>query len=106
VELLWRITAQANGEYHFFNHILDASGKQWGQKDGVSLAPRDWRPGGPILSTFSISLAADAPPGSYWLRTGMYRYPEIQNVSVLDVAGNPAGDTLLLGPFDVTGGNP
>lgn len=99
--LRWRITAASDQDYHFFNHLVDGQGQRWGQKDGPSLPPWAWHPGGAVLSTFDLSLAPDLPPGRYWLRTGMYRYPEIENVPVLDVGGNPAGDAVMLGPFVV-----
>jgi hypothetical protein len=28
------------------------------------------------------------------MRTGVYRYPSLENVPLLDVAGNPAGDAV------------
>jgi hypothetical protein len=28
------------------------------------------------------------------MRTGVYRYPSIETVPLMDVAGNPAGDTI------------
>jgi hypothetical protein len=107
--LLWRITTVENvekGKYHFFNHLVDAGGERWGQKDGPSVPPWNWRPSGPFLSAFAISLAPDLPPGHYWLRTGMYRYPEIENIPILNAAGQPAGDAVLLGPIDVISAAP
>jgi hypothetical protein len=104
--LRWRITAAGNQDYHFFNHLVDARGERWGQKDGPGLPPWAWRPGGAVLSTFDLSLAPDLPPGRYWLRTGMYRYPEIENVPVLDAMGSPVADAVMLGPFDVGGAGP
>jgi hypothetical protein len=32
---------------------------------------------------------------------GLYAYPDIVNVPILDVAGNPAGDRVLLGEMEV-----
>ncbi len=103
--VLWRITAGEKAEYHFFNHLMDAQGERRGQKDGLSVPLRDWRPSGPFLSVFTISLASELPSGPYWIRTGMYRYPEIQNVPVLDELGQPMGDAVMLGPI-WTGGVP
>jgi len=103
LDLLWRITAPGNSDYHFFNHLVDTHGERWAQKDGPSLPSWAWRPGGRILNTFTLNLDPNIPPGRYWVRTGMYRYPEVENVPVLDEAGNPIGDAITLGPFDVAG---
>jgi hypothetical protein len=32
----------------------------------------------------------------------MYTYPEVRNVPFLDVAGNPAGELVLLGEVEVS----
>lgn len=104
--LLWHITGGETGDYHFFNHLVDAQGEHRGQKDGPSVLPRDWRPGGPFLSIFTMSLAPDLPPGRYWVRTGMYRYPDIQGVPVLDEAGQPVNDAVMLGPIDIASAAP
>jgi hypothetical protein len=34
------------------------------------------------------------------MRVGSYTYPEIANVSLLDAAGNPAGELVEIGPIN------
>jgi hypothetical protein len=51
-----------------------------------------------VLTRFQIETSADAPPGEYWVNLGMYSYPDITAVPVLDAAGNPVADLVTVGP--------
>jgi len=59
--------------------------------------PAVWRAGDLVLSRFSISIPAEPSPGRYQVWAGLYSYPDVVNVPVLDVAGNPAGDRVVPG---------
>jgi 4-amino-4-deoxy-L-arabinose transferase-like glycosyltransferase len=72
-------------DYHFFNHALNA------QVDGVGYPSRYWRDGDVILSFF------DLPPTGP-VRVGMYEYPAVTNVPVLDVVGLPWADAVVAQP--------
>jgi 4-amino-4-deoxy-L-arabinose transferase-like glycosyltransferase len=82
-------------DYHFFNHLLDARGERIAQADAAAFAPWQWRAGDTVISVFEIALPADAAR-PLTVRTGLYRYPAIENVPVLDVALNPASDAVEL----------
>ncbi len=56
-----------------------------------------------MLSRFVISLPADLSTGRYSLWSGLYTYPDVINVSFLDIAGNPAGDRVPLGEVEIAG---
>jgi hypothetical protein len=101
-ELWWRPGGPAPdaAEYHFFNHLVDASGDRWGQQDGASLPAGNWRANDRVVSFFSLPVVAEAPQGPFWVRTGMYRYPDLADVPLLDEAGNPAGEWVTLGPLE------
>jgi 4-amino-4-deoxy-L-arabinose transferase-like glycosyltransferase len=82
-------------DYHFFNHLLDANGERIGQADAAAFAPWQWRGGDTVVSVFELELPAEvARPLA--MRVGFYRYPSLENVPVLDVALNPAADSLEL----------
>ncbi len=85
-------------DYHLFVHLVDAEGKRWGQHDMAGLDSAAWQTGDLVLTRFSIETNADAPQGQYWIHLGMYTFPDIVNVPVLDAAGNPAGDLKVVGP--------
>jgi len=97
--LYWTVRAVPDASYHFFDHLVDDEGQKWGQKDGPGYPAGQWREGDVIVSWFDIPIAPDAPPGEYWVLTGMYTYPEGVRASVLDEQGQPASDALRLGPL-------
>lgn len=105
VWLAWRVrSAPPPGtDYHFFTHLLDEEGGLRGQHDGVGFPTASWRAGDMVLSRFPIPVSPDLPPGRYQVWAGLYTYPDVVNVSVLDVAGNPVGDRVALGEVEVKG---
>jgi 4-amino-4-deoxy-L-arabinose transferase-like glycosyltransferase len=94
--ILWWLSPQApdDADYHFFNHLLDEEGHRWGQRDGPGYPTRAWRTGDLIVSWFDVEIAADAPPGPFWVRTGMYTYPDVMGVPVVDAQGQPVSDAV------------
>ena len=98
----WRVEGQppAGTNLHWFNHVVDEEGARWGQRDGVGLPVSDWRSGDTVITWFDIPISADAPPPPYWVRTGLYTYPEIVNVPLVGPDGHPTGQFLALGPLD------
>jgi len=99
--LYWRIDSlpPAGTDIHWFNHLVDGEGARWGQMDGVGLPVSEWRVGDTVLTWFDIPIGDDAPPPPYFIRSGMYTYPDIAAISLLDLAGNPAGEFIELGPI-------
>ncbi len=99
--LYWTVRAVPDASYHFFNHLVDDEGQRWGQKDGPGYSAGQRREGDVVVSWFDIPIAPDAPPGEYWVLTGMYTYPEGVRASVLDERGQPIGGSLRLGPIEI-----
>lgn len=99
--LYWRVEGlpPAGSDIHWFNHLVDGEGGRWGQMDGVGFPTSEWRVGDTVLTWFDISISDDAGPPPYFIRSGMYAYPDITGISLLDVAGNPAGEFIELGPI-------
>lgn len=87
--------------YHWFNHLLDGGGEMIAQADGPSMVPAFWRSGDTVLNWFDIAIPSAARPGDYTMRVGMYVYPAIENVAVVDEAGRPAGEWVRIGPLSV-----
>jgi hypothetical protein len=88
--------------YHFFVHLLDEEGGLRSQHDGAGFPTSSWRAGDLVLSRFSVPIPEDLSPGRYAVWAGLYSYPDVVNVPVLDVAGNPAADRVALGDVAVT----
>lgn len=82
-------------DYHFFNHLLDGEGDRIAQADAAAFAPWEWRAGDTVVSVFQFELPTTAPP-PLEMRVGVYRYPAIENVPVLDAGLNPASDAVVL----------
>lgn len=101
--LVWRATRTPTEDvyYHWFNHLLDEQGQLRGQKDGPSLLPAYWQAGDTILNWFDLQIPLDAPPSDYTMRVGMYTYPAIENVPVLDAGGMPEEEWVEIGPLQV-----
>jgi 4-amino-4-deoxy-L-arabinose transferase-like glycosyltransferase len=100
--IAWRVARpppHPRARYHIFNHLLDASGKRWDQRDCFTIPSKDWQSGDLVVQVFHMQLPTDAPVGDYHMRVGMYTYPQLQAQPVLDVAGNPAADYVVLGPL-------
>ena len=87
--------------YHFFAHLVDEDGVLRSQYDGSGFPGASWRAGDLVLSRFPIPVPADLLPGRYSVWAGLYSYPQVVNVSFLDVAGNPAGERVMLGMVQV-----
>lgn len=80
-------------DYHFFNHLLDAAGRRVAQSDAAAFAAAQWRPDDVVISRFYLPRPAEAPR-PWTMRVGMYRFPSLENVPVLDEAANPASDAV------------
>jgi 4-amino-4-deoxy-L-arabinose transferase-like glycosyltransferase len=91
--IYWRSGTTSETDYHFFNHLMDGQGQRVGQADAAAFSARQWQAGDTIISRFVLPWPADAE-GPLTMRTGMYTYPAIENIPVLDVAGNPYTDAV------------
>jgi hypothetical protein len=89
----WETGAAGEADYHFFNHLMDGDGRRVGQADAAAYPARQWRTGDRVVSRYTVSRPGEAA-GPLWMRTGMYTYPAVENVPVLDVAGNPCADAV------------
>jgi hypothetical protein len=87
--------------FHFFTHFLDERGTLRSQHDGSGFPTGSWQAGDLVVSRFAIPIPSDLPPGRYQVWAGLYTYPDIVNVPILDTGGNPAGDRVSLGEVEV-----
>ncbi|MEK7786928.1 MAG: hypothetical protein AAB658_16080, partial [Chloroflexota bacterium] len=85
--VIWRAGyVPAAADYHFFNHAEGA------QVDGAGYPSRYWREDDLVISFFDLQAYG------FPIRVGMYEYPSVINVPVMDVAGNPFSDAVTAGP--------
>jgi hypothetical protein len=92
--LHWRTAAGPSPrQTHIFNHLLDGSGQRLAQADAPAFRPDQWRAGDVVVSQFLLPWPAEGER-PFTIRTGMYYYPSIEPVPLLDVAGNPYTDAV------------
>jgi hypothetical protein len=101
---VWRVEGRPpdDVDLHWFNHLVDREGTRWGQKDGVGLPVPKWREDDTVLTWFTIPIAADAPPPPYFIRTGLYTYPDVVNLPAITTPEAPPAQFVELGPIDAT----
>lgn len=99
VWLAWwvQVGPPPGSDSHFFVHLLDGEGHLRSQHDGVPYPTSSWRAGDLVLSRFTIPVPSDLPSGAYEVRAGLYTYPDIRGVPVVDAAGNPVESAVSLG---------
>ena len=91
-QIYWHPGANPDAnDYHFFNHLLDGDGQLIDQQDAAAFWPQQWQAGDTVLSVFSFPRPAGDEP-LLTMRTGMYIYPSLEYIPLLDVAGNPYSD--------------
>ena len=89
-------------DYHFTVQLLDENGSLRAQDDHVGFPADYWQTGDLVLSRFTVPVPANLEAGSYQLRAGMYSFPDIINVAVVDPQGTPVDDGINLGTIKIT----
>jgi hypothetical protein len=105
--LYWSADAPLTQSHKVFTHLLGdvfnaATGNfLWGQVDNEPAAntrpTTTWRSGEVIVDRYAIPVQPDAPPGNYRVEVGLYDPLTGVRLNVLDGAGAPAADHLILG---------
>ena len=94
-EIYWETGKAVAADYHFFNHLLDDNGVRVGQADAPTFSASQWMEGDQVVSYFSASPTPSARLET--MRIGMYTYPAVENVPLLDDIGNPVSDGVTVG---------
>ena len=109
--LYWQTSEPLTARYKVFSHLQGevfnaATGNfLWGQADNEPVsgaAPTNtWLPGVTVADSYSVSLAEDAPDGSYRLIVGLYGLVNGERLPVSDGDGQPPGDSVTLTEIQV-----
>jgi hypothetical protein len=98
--LLWRAEQPQSQLYLVFVQLLDDAdrkGAQWDGAAGGDWWPTPvWQPGQRVWQDVPLTIAADAPPGSYRLIAGLY-----DPATGARLRWQDGGDALLLGEVEV-----
>jgi len=104
VTLFWKAQEAPETRLKVFAHLMDASGTLRAQSDAEpagGFRPTDsWQAGETIIDRYGVTLPPELLAGTYTLRAGMYTF-DGERLPVTQ-AGEPTGDTLLLGTLTVT----
>jgi len=98
ITLFWQPLQTIQPNLVVFVHILDPQGALVAQHDGVPDEGRRptpfWQPGIVVSDTHSIVLPSDLAPGEYTLSVGMYDWPGLQRLHVVN--GPAAGEDHII----------
>ena len=89
-ELHWIVGVATKENYHFYNHLLGPTGTRVGQADLAAFAANQWHDGDRVISFFSAPLTNQPK----FLRVGMYTYPQLENVPLVDASGGVIGQDV------------
>jgi hypothetical protein len=100
--LYWQAQTSMVKSYTVFTHLLDADSRIRGQQDGIPVSgarpTTGWVPGEVIRDKVQLAVDPQAPPGDHVIEVGLYDAgdPALPRLSVLDEAGQPTDDKVLL----------
>jgi len=108
VTLSWLAQRTMSRSYKVFVHIVDDTGHLWAQHDSPPLnygsSTMHWHPGELIVDPHRVPLPPNLPPGRYQVRVGMYDEQTIMRLPVVDAAGQPVDNQVLLSLVQVKDG--
>ncbi len=98
--LTWQGLTPLSENYTVFVQVLDAADRIVGQIDAWPVQgtrpTSQWPPGQTISDPYRVPLSADMPPGEYRLIVGWYLLADLRRLPVLDEAGAPVADRVLV----------
>ncbi len=105
VDLTWRGLKAWDADYTVFVHLIGPDGKVHGQADQWpvqgTLPTSSWSAGQTVSDPYAIVLPPDAPSGQYQIEVGWYLLATLRRLPVLDAAGRPSDDKVIVGEFVV-----
>jgi hypothetical protein len=105
VDLTWRGLKKWDGDYTVFVHLIGPDGKVHGQADQWpvqgTLPTSSWNTGQIVSDPYAITLPPDAPSGKYQIEVGWYLLATLRRLPVLDAAGRPSDDKVIVGELVV-----
>jgi hypothetical protein len=105
VTLRWQGLGAWPADYTAFVHLVGPDGKVHGQVDAYpvqgTLPTTQWQAGQIVNDPYAATLAPDAPPGDYQVEVGWYLLATLRRLSVLDAAGRPIDNRVIVGTVQV-----
>ena len=105
VQLNWRGLKTWDADYTAFVHLVGPDGALHGQVDAWpaqgTLPTSTWTAGQTVSDPYAVTLQPDAPSGRYQIEVGWYLLATLRRLPVLDAAGQPIDDRVIIGEFFV-----
>lgn len=99
--LYWQALEEMETSYTVFTHLVDESGRIWGQKDDLPVdrtyLTTEWRAGEIVIDGYEIEVDSTTVPGEYTLEVGMYEWISGERLPILNVDGQVEENRVLLG---------
>ena len=83
ISYTWHYRAVTSQTYHFFNHLLQGE-TLVAQADGPGVPDWYWRDDDVLVTSFDLVLPASLEPGEYRLRVGVYGWPDLERVLLVN----------------------
>lgn len=100
VNLTWQALAPLSENYTLFVQVLDSQDQIVGQVDSWPLQgtfpTSQWQSGQLIQDPYTVPLKGELAPGPYRLIVGWYLLATLERLAVVDPAGNPINDKVVL----------
>jgi hypothetical protein len=94
LETVWRVESVPNRLLSIMAHVLAPDGSALAVGDGLGVPIESWQPGDVFIQRHALTIPKDAPPGSYWIQTGVYWIDDGVRWPVRDTRAS--GDRVLL----------
>jgi hypothetical protein len=105
VDLTWRGLKLWSDNYTVFVQLIGPDGRVHGQVDQWpvqgTLPTTSWTAGQVVDDPYVVTLPADAPSGKYQVEVGWYLLSTLRRLNVLDAAGIPSDDHVVIGDLTV-----
>lgn len=97
LDLYWRADDPPNSRYTSFAQVVGTDGRVWGQLDTPFLPDtRQWEPGAVVQDHKGVRVRAEAAPGFYELRIGLYDTDTHELLPTIPGPGCVAADPVVL----------
>jgi uncharacterized membrane protein len=105
ITVYWEALQPLDRDYQVSLVLEDAAGKElarWdGRPAGYDYPAERWRQGQAVFGQYELPLPADASGGDYFVTLAVYDRGDPSGLDIMDVADNPAGKRVRLGPIQV-----
>jgi hypothetical protein len=96
ITLYWEAQRSSDEDYVVFVHLLDAGGQLVASHDGPPMDGRfpttAWIAGEIVPDIHRLAINPEIPAGTYWLQVGMYRWPSLERLVVMEGPGVEASE--------------